>query len=67
MRYEEWEDDEGIVLVPDDQRKAHLLGTALRQGGRLVWSVDAESWDDACRAQFERRGWGTMSGVRRYR
>jgi hypothetical protein len=59
VRYEEWEDDEGIVLVPDDKRKRHLLAVALPHGGRLVWSTEAESWDDACRAQFERRRWVT--------
>ena len=59
MRYEEWEDDEGLVLVPDDQRKADVLAIALSHGGRLVWWAEAETWDDACRAQWEHRGWGT--------
>jgi hypothetical protein len=67
LRYEEWEDDEGIVLVPDDKRKDRLLGVALPRGGRLVWSIEAENWDDACRAQFQRRGWwGAANGAGRW-
>ena len=57
MRYEEWADDETAVLLPDDANKNRKLSIALLGVPKLVWSVEADSWEEACNAQHEHHGW----------
>ena len=57
MRYEEWRDAEGLLFVPDDEEKANKLRISCPNGAELVWWVEAESFEDALRAQHEHHGW----------
>ena len=57
MKYEEWANDEGCVLLPDDEKKERQLAIALVGPAELVWSVKAESWEQACTAWHEHKGW----------
>jgi hypothetical protein len=57
MRYEEWADDEGCVLLPDDDKKQRQLAVAVVGRAQLVWSVEADSWEEACTAWHEHKRW----------
>jgi hypothetical protein len=57
VRYEAWQDAEGVVFLPDDEKKERQLAIALVGKREFVWSVEADSWDEAMTAWHEHQGW----------
>ena len=59
VRYEVWHDDEedgGVVFLADDEKKERRLAIALVGKPTLVWSVEADSWEQASAAWHEHNG-----------
>jgi hypothetical protein len=63
MRYEEWESEDSIAFLADDDEKVSKLAIAAPHGARLVWWIEADTWDEACRAQHEHRGWEPFAPI----
>jgi hypothetical protein len=57
VRYEEWADEAGLLFLPDNEGKERQLATCLVGNANLVWWVEADTWEDAKRAQHEHHGW----------
>jgi hypothetical protein len=63
MHCELWEDDSGHSFFPraatDAEYLAQLEQNDLISGSkRLVWTVDAENWEEAMQLLYDRKGWG---------
>ena len=54
IRYELWEDDEGLSFFPDNNDSARRL---LGAEARLVWECRAKSWEEAQALKHEHLGW----------
>lgn len=57
MKYELWESIEGggYSFFPADNASARAL---LEPDDRLIWTVEANSWEEASQAQYNYLGWG---------
>lgn len=56
MKYELWQSLDGdYSFFPTDNVSAKAL---LEPDDTLIWSVEANSWEEACQAQYTYLGWG---------
>jgi hypothetical protein len=51
--YEYWEDDEGHAFFPSDCTQREII---LGANPRLVWTIEADSWEDAMEKRAEYLG-----------
>ena len=55
VKYELWDDGEsGYPFFPEDNDSARKL---LRVEAKLIWTIEAETWNDAMRAFHDHMGW----------
>ena len=54
MNYELWSDDAGYSFFGEDNESARRL---LKADARLIWTVEASTWEDARTKQHEFLGW----------
>ena len=52
MKYELWESKDGLTFIPSSNHDAVL------EDAKLIWSIEAESWVDACQKYYEFMGFG---------
>ena len=53
-KYELWQESSGYSFFPESSESARRL---LEPGATLIWSVEAESWDEAQTKKHEFLGW----------
>ncbi len=57
-RYELWKDENSYSFFPKDNESAKNL---LSAEASLIWTVDADSWEEANRMKNEYLGWETYT------
>jgi hypothetical protein len=45
------------TLIPGDQQPCFLDGTPDLDATELIWTIEANSWSEACRKYHELQGW----------
>jgi hypothetical protein len=53
-KYELWKESDGYSFFPEDSDSARNL---LRKDAKLVWTVEANSWEEAQSRKHEYLGW----------
>jgi hypothetical protein len=54
MKYELWSEEDGYSFFPEDNESARRL---LGSKAKLIWTVEAATWDEARTKQHEFLGW----------
>ena len=54
MKYELWKDSDGYSFFPQDNASMRSL---LGPGAVLIWTVEADSWEEAQTMRHEFLGW----------
>jgi hypothetical protein len=54
QRFELWKEPDGFSFFPSDNDSARA---ALEPDAKLIWTVEAESWEEASKRKNEYLGW----------
>ena len=61
VKYELWSADDGYSFFAENNESTRCLLTA---GEKLIWTVDASTWEEACAKQHEFLGWETYKPMK---
>ena len=62
MKYELWkyvDDAESLTFVEVNENYAHSLKILVEPGAELIWTVEAETYNEAMQLYYDHMDWGT--------